>query len=91
MSNKIKIQSSWRTNVKFRGVILKDPIVGAGIENNLPLEEIIVELVDQKESMIKLITMLYNIAPRKITDEKGETVIWRCPDEMVPTQEELSS
>ncbi len=48
-----------------------------------PMEEIICQLVAEKEELLKNMTDLQMIAPRKITVE-GETLIYRCPDHLVP-------
>ena len=49
-----------------------------------PLENIIVQLVREKEQCFKRILDLESIAPRKITLPDGKVMVWRCPDALIP-------
>jgi hypothetical protein len=61
-----------------------DPTVNAGLRAGLPLEDVIVALVEDKDRLMQRILELASIAPRKITLPNGEVRVWRCPDEFVP-------
>ena len=61
-----------------------EPIVHRGLRAGVTLETIIVALYEQKQALSKRCMELESIAPRKIVGSDGKTLIWRCPDHLVP-------
>lgn len=60
-----------------------DPIVAAVLDSGGDSTDCVIALVEQKQELFKRIMELENIAPRKIK-VGDQTLIWRCPDSMVP-------
>lgn len=68
----------------FEQVRLNDSTVNKGLYMNLPYEEIIVILANQKAMLTEQMLRLESIAPRKFQLADGRVMIWHCPDELVP-------
>ena len=62
----------------------RDWLVDDGLNLGLPLEQIILALTERLDAQKTRIEELTRIAPRKVR-YGNEWVIWRCPDDMVPT------
>uniref|UniRef100_A0A6M3ILD6 Uncharacterized protein n=1 Tax=viral metagenome TaxID=1070528 RepID=A0A6M3ILD6_9ZZZZ len=54
------------------------------VTQNCSLEMIVIQLVKDKEQMVKRIIELEGIAPRKIRLSDGRVMVWRCPTDLVP-------
>lgn len=60
-----------------------DPLV-ASLERGVPWEVVIVCLARQRDELRARVMELEAIAPRRYKGPKGETLIWRCPDNLIP-------
>lgn len=65
---------------------LLDPTVQRALEANLSADRIIVELVKQKQQLLKELIQLESISPRKYR-LGGQVFVWHCPDEFVPMRD----
>ena len=63
------------------------PIVAAALNAGLSPLAAIQPLVDLTDRMVRRVIELERIAPRAIVGPDGRKLIWRCPDEFVPTNE----
>lgn len=72
-----------RRYVSLRDVRLNVAIVHHALERGLSLEQVVVELANERERLIAEVMRLDAIAPKKIRTAKG-VMIWRCPDDLVP-------
>lgn len=68
----------------FEQVRLNDSTVQKCCYENLPYEEIIVILANQKAMLTEQLLRLESIAPRKFQLADGKVMIWHCPDHLVP-------
>lgn len=60
-------------------------IVHEALHRGLSETNIIELLVTQNEKLIQRIIELESIAPKKVTLPNGKTLVWRCPDDLIPT------
>ena len=51
------------------------------------LEEVIAALCIEKSQLVDRIVQLEAIAPRKLKSQDGTTLVWHCPDDMIPIEE----
>lgn len=54
------------------------------VQGGFQWPEMVYELVKQKEALIQEVIALDSIAPRKTIAPDGTTLVWRCPDELIP-------
>jgi len=69
---------------KLQDLTLHHADIADWLKNEIPLEEIIVTLVAQKQTLMQKVMDLQAIAPKKIIGNNGEVFIWRCPEEFIP-------
>lgn len=67
----------------FEEVLLHDSTVNYGSRMGLPLKQIIVQLVNEKNRQAECIAELGAIVPKKIT-HAGQTYVWHCPEHLIP-------
>jgi hypothetical protein len=63
---------------------MKDPTLNRMLQSDRALEEIIIELLNEKTKLVAQVMALETIAPRRIKLPDGSVRVWRCPDEFVP-------
>ena len=63
------------------------PIVAAALNAGLSPLAAIQPLVALTDRLVRRVIELERIAPRAIVTPDGRKLIWRCPDEFVPTNE----
>lgn len=69
---------------EFTRVRHHDNTVHTMLERGASLEEIIVQLVDIRADLEKRLLNVERLLPRKFTDDKGQTWVYRCPSHLVP-------
>lgn len=71
-------------SAEFTRVRHQDSTVYGMLEHGSSLEDIIVQLVDIRADLEKRLLNVELILPRKFTDDKGQTWVYRCPPHLVP-------
>jgi len=61
-----------------------DPLVASLECGKVPWEVVIVCLARQRDELRARVVELEAIAPRRYKGPKGETLIWHCPDNLIP-------
>lgn len=72
--------------MNFEHVKRNDSIVAAMVAGGASLEDIIVALADSRKHLIEQIVQLTGIAPKAFVLPNGETIIWHCPDDLIPRE-----
>lgn len=68
----------------YEECVRNDAIVANSKSIGYDDQTIIVSLVNCKDALLRRIEELEAIAPRKMKGPNGKTLIWRCPDHLVP-------
>jgi len=71
-------------NDAFTRVRFSDPTIHAMLDAGRSLEETIVALAQEKKLLGHYLMELPGISPRKVVLQDGRTMIWNCPDDLVP-------
>jgi hypothetical protein len=72
------------TPSEFERVRLTDATVNKMLQYGATKDDVIVELVAQRNSMVSRAMDLELIAPRKVRAPDGSVWIYRCPDHLIP-------
>lgn len=73
----------------FEQVLLREPCIREALRRGLSLEDVIVLLVNQRNLITKKLLDVQSYAPKKMILEDGRVMLWQCPAELVPVQEDL--
>lgn len=73
----------------FQRVLLTDATVNKMLKYGATKEDVIVELVAQRDKMMARVMELELIAPKKIRSPDGRTWIYRCPDHLIPENDKI--
>ncbi len=68
----------------FYKAMRNDPLLARMVEVGYSFEQIVLELVQDRERLVDRIMKLEFIAPYKFKATNGIEYIWRCPDHLVP-------
>ena len=63
---------------------VNDTTVQSMIKSGFTVIEIIGTLAQEKSALLNRIAALEAIAPKKTILPNGQTMIWHCPDELIP-------
>jgi hypothetical protein len=74
------------TESSFEHAKYNDGTVEKMLKAGASLEEIIGQLAAEKEIYLKRIAELSLITPKKWVLPSGKTILWQCPDDLVPTE-----
>ena len=70
----------------FERCRLTDPTVHRMLRYGASMEDVVVQLVAEKEMLFSRLRELEAIAPKRIAGPDGREWIYRCPDALVPSE-----
>ena len=62
----------------------KSPIVNAVLRMGGGAEDCVRVLLEQNKALLGRLVQLESLCPRKYKLPDGRTLVWRCPDELIP-------
>lgn len=60
------------------------PLLYTAMRNAVPMDEVILALVDQLDMMKARVMELELICPKKVRGPEGTVWVYRCPDNLIP-------